>query len=333
MNSRERVLTALQLGEPDRVPWFEHSVALPIQAAIMGCEPEEVDRFEFAERMGLDALSVMGLQPTASAAGRTSTGDRRYGGGALQSKSDWETWVETWPDPKSDALYEPLDQFIDRRCRNDSNIAIFYVSALGIDLLMNSWGIERYSLLLADDLPFVRHMMDRHTEWNIVFHEQLCQRDIDFVYACHDLAGTQGTFFSPRFLRQEVFPREREVAKHITIPWIYHCCGDFSTVAQDIIDHGCNGIDPFQPEAIDIVSFKEMYGDQVCVKGNVCMDTLMLRDPGVVEKKVREKIAKLAPGGGYIISSAHSIYGACKAENVVRRSVAIRKYGKYPVAV
>jgi uroporphyrinogen decarboxylase len=198
--------------------------------------------------------------------------------------------------------------------------------------MIQSWGIERFSYLLADEPGFVQGMMDQVTDWNIVFHQELCERDLDFVYTGHDLAHTRGTFMSPRYLRTEVFPREKAVAQQITRPWIYHCCGDFSTVAEDIMDHGCSGIDPFQPEAIDIVQFKARHGHRVCVKGNVSMDALMFRTPDAVEREVRDKIAALAPGGGYIISSAHSIYGACKPENVVRMARAIRDYGTYPIS-
>ena len=331
MNSRLRVMTALNRGQPDRVPWIEHSVAAPIQAAIMGRKPEDVDPFEFAQTIGLDAVAFMGLQPVASSRAETSEGDSRYSGGRLSSRSDWEAWVETWPDPNSGQLYEGLDNFIEKGRRTD--LALCYVSAHATDPLLYSWGIDRYALLTADDLAFVREMMDRITDWCVLFHQQLCRRDLDFLWVCHDLAHKHGTFFSSEYLRREDFPRERRVASEITLPWMYHSCGDFSSVAEDMIAQGCNAIEPFQPEAIDIWAFKKQYGHRVCVKGNVCMDVLMFRDREAVEREVREKIAQLAPGGGYICSSAHSIYGACKPENVVHMGEAIRQYGTYPIKV
>ena len=330
MNSRERVLTALRRLEPDRVPWIEHSVAAPIQAAIMGCEPEDIDPFEFAQQIGLDAVAFMGLQPVASARAETSEGESRYSGGRLSSRADWEVWVETWPDPSSDELYEGLERFIEKGRRTD--LALCYVSAHATDALLYSWGIDRFALLIADDLAFAREMMDRMTDWCVLFHQQLCARDLDFLWVCHDLAHKHGTFFSPDYLRREDFPRERRVASEITLPWMYHSCGDFTSVAEDMIAQGCSAIEPFQPEATDIAAFKKRYGDRVCVKGNVSMDSLMFRDGDTVEDEIRRKIAELGPGGGYICSSAHSIYGACKPENVVRMGEAIRKYGTYPIA-
>jgi hypothetical protein len=63
------------------------------------------------------------------------------------------------------------------------------------------------------------------------------------------------------------------------------------------------------------------------------MHSLMWGTPDDVEAEVRDKIAKLAPGGGYIAASAHSVYGVCKPENVVRMGEAIRRYGAYPIDV
>ena len=224
-----------------------------------------------------------------------------------------------------------MERFI-TKCRR-TDLAAWAGTGLGIDQLTRSWDIERFSFLMMDDPSFLREMMDRYIEWSVVYFRELSQLDLDFLCTGHDLAHTRGTFFSPAFLRQEVFPREREVAKEITLPWVYHCCGNFLSVAEEIMDHGCNAIHPFQPEAIDIVSFKKKYGHKVCVIGNISLDALMLREPEAVEEEVRQRIAELALGGGYIVSSAHSIYGDCKVENVLRMAEAIRKYGKYPVSL
>ena len=114
MNSRQRVLTALRLGEPDRVPWFEHSVAPAIRAAIMGCEPEEADWIEFAQQVGLDAVTFMGLQSMFVTSARTSAGSERSAGGGLHTKADWAEWMKSWPDPRSGAFHGDLERFIDK---------------------------------------------------------------------------------------------------------------------------------------------------------------------------------------------------------------------------
>ena len=50
-----------------------------------------------------------------------------------------------------------------------------------------------------------------------------------------------------------------------------------------------------------------------------------------VDAEVKQRIEKLAPGGGCILSSANSITEFCKPENVLAMVNARNKYGKYPI--
>ena len=53
MNSRERVLAALQLKEPDRVPFMDFADTI-VKQKIMGTE--EINEAEFAKKIGMDAI-------------------------------------------------------------------------------------------------------------------------------------------------------------------------------------------------------------------------------------------------------------------------------------
>jgi uroporphyrinogen decarboxylase len=309
--SRKRIQTALRLGQPDRVPWYEHSVAPAIRAEIMRCRPEEADLIEFAEMIGLDAVTYMGSQPML------------WGNGVLSTRADWESWVATWPDIRSEEFWVGLDRFVEKVRRTD--LAVGYVGGLSCAMVIESWNLEAFCYLMADDMAFIREMFDRYLEWDLGFYEMLLRRDLDFLAPGNDLADSKGPRFAPEFYRQEVFPREKLLARNFTIPWIYHSCGNFLPFVEDVLEHGCNGIEPFQANAVDIVDFKRKYGHRVCVKGGVNIDTLVMRTPDDVEAEVRDRISQLAPGGGYIIASSHSIYGDCKPENVVRMAETIRK--------
>ncbi len=73
MNSRERVLAALALKQPDRVPFFDN-VDLSFQKMVMG--RETFDKLEFVETMQFDAMDYTEFTPpsyvrTQSVAGST----------------------------------------------------------------------------------------------------------------------------------------------------------------------------------------------------------------------------------------------------------------------
>jgi uroporphyrinogen-III decarboxylase len=99
---------------------------------------------------------------------------------------------------------------------------------------------------------------------------------------------------------------------------------------EDLLSLGMSGIHPIQLSAMDINQVKAQYGHRVCILGNVDLDyTLTLGTPEEVEKEVKEKISALAPGGGYIITSANSLPDYCKRENVLAMARAIKEYGTY----
>jgi uroporphyrinogen decarboxylase len=53
--------------------------------------------------------------------------------------------------------------------------------------------------------------------------------------------------------------------------------------------------------------------------------------PEEVEAEVRQRIAELAPGGGYCLSAANSIPDYVPFENYVAMQRAWLTYGRYPI--
>ena len=56
MNSRERVMAALQLKEPDRVPFMDF-IDTVVKQKIMSTE--EIDEAELARKIGMDAIYLV----------------------------------------------------------------------------------------------------------------------------------------------------------------------------------------------------------------------------------------------------------------------------------
>jgi uroporphyrinogen decarboxylase len=85
---------------------------------------------------------------------------------------------------------------------------------------------------------------------------------------------------------------------------------------------------------MDIGEVKAKYGDRVAIVGNIDLDyTLTRGEPAEVDAEVKARIKAAGPGGGYIISSANSLTDYCKLENVYAMAAAVKKYGKYPLAL
>jgi uroporphyrinogen decarboxylase len=78
---------------------------------------------------------------------------------------------------------------------------------------------------------------------------------------------------------------------------------------------------------------KRKYGARVCLLGNVDLNILSEGSREAVDSTVRELIRDVGPKGGYIVTSGNSLAGYLQPENVLALSEAVRKYGRYPLAV
>ena len=112
-----------------------------------------------------------------------------------------------------------------------------------------------------------------------------------------------------------------------------HTDGNIMDIMDALVDAGINGIDPVDPVAgMDLTIFKQQWGDQVAIKGNVdCAGLLVEGTEEEVVCAVRACIRVAGPGGGYACSSSNSIHSGVKPELYRAMLNAIRKYGTYPL--
>jgi uroporphyrinogen decarboxylase len=134
-----------------------------------------------------------------------------------------------------------------------------------------------------------------------------------------------------------VFPWYRkigEVLEEAGLPFIYHSDGNILEIMDDLAECGIKAIHPVEPQAMDIVEVKRRFGDRFCIFGNIDLDYTLTRgsvDEVVVQ--VKERLRKLAPGGGYGVSASNSIPDYVRPQNYRAMVETAMKYGKYPISV
>jgi uroporphyrinogen-III decarboxylase len=79
----------------------------------------------------------------------------------------------------------------------------------------------------------------------------------------------------------------------------------------------------------DIIKAKELFGEYVCLRGNVPSSLLNVGTPHQVEEYMEYCIKNLKPGGGYLIDADAGIPDEAKPENVKTMCNAAFKYGLY----
>jgi len=358
MTPRERVLAALRREPVDRIPYVEHlfdpRVAMEIAGGIEKLIGNSIAAHVLSSSGSPFPVDIAPLEPAISRlVGRDNIvywgafspfpGGESYllhpeqahlgpsADGIIKTRQDVDGIVFREIDALTAqaAFWEPARQFLS----NKDDFAACAMLWLGIDPVWHSMGFEHFSISLATDPGLVEYFMDRITDWLTEVAEGLCQLGFDFIWAADDIAYRAAPFFSPQMYRDHLLPYTRKVAAKITKPWIYHSDGNLLPMLDDLLSQGMNAIHPLEPGSMDLDYLKQHYGDRCAFVGNIDMDLLGRGTPEEVRQQVKERIAQLGPGYGYLLSSSNSIAEYCRPENVIAMLEALNQFGRYPLAV
>ena len=261
-----------------------------------------------------------------------------YMGGYFKDFEDYEAFPPLDPD----LITRELAYKVGKELEEENNGKIFVIPGT-MGLMEGTWegfGLENFSRLMAhpkemqkvfdDRGKFVVEMTKRAIEWG----------ETDAIYLFDDYGYKAGLFMSPRNYKKYVFPWIKEVcnvAHKSGLKVMLHSCGDILKIFEDLINCGVDGINPIEPTTanpdFDIFKLKKQYGDKVTLIGNVSPMDLADKDPDYIVSYTKKLIKEVAPGGGFILSSGHSLNPAVKLENYLAMLETHKKYGAYPIKV
>ena len=340
MTGRDRMLVALEGGEPDQVPMWELIVNEPTLSALAG---PGATGAEFVEVMGLDGITIFENQRLEQAAdgslldewgirwGCSQVGVPYPSGHVLSSPEDLDTYQP--PDPAAPWRLTDLERAVERF---GGEKAVVFLTHDAFEFAANLRGMEN---LLADfllDPPFVRRLFRTVLDYKQGVLERALEAGADAVVAGDDYAWRQGPIMSPRHFQEYIHPCLREMVEithRAGVPFIKHTDGHIWPIMDSLLATGMDALDPIEPMAgMDIGEVKERLGDRIALVGNV--DCTMVLTQGSLEEvaeAVRETIAKASPGGGHVLASSNSIHPAVRPENYRAMVEAGRRWGKYPL--
>ena len=130
-------------------------------------------------------------------------------------------------------------------------------------------------------------------------------------------------FFKPR--HATMWRRAKELAD---VKVMLHCCGGVAELMEDLIDAGLDAINPVQISCrgMDATRLKEQFGDRLTLWGGGCDTHRMLpkATPAEIAAHVRQQVAILNPGGGFVFQQVHNIMADIPAQNIVAMYDAVR---------
>ena len=339
MNSRERVLDALERKPVDRVPFVETTIGLGIGETLLGRPTPALavpglgirvrnveDEKALSRLLHRDNISVRITAPVFSAVARGAAGEVFAEDGLIHTMDDFRKLFKL-PDPDDESIYEPVRTYVKER----GEFAVVYSTRIAFLSALMSIGFQTFMEAIYLDPELIDAVMTAYMKWSARVLERVCEIGVDAVKSTDDFAFHTGPFISPAAFRKWVVPYHRAAAKSIGVPWIVHSDGDIRPILEDILALGIKGIHPIDPNCMDIRAFKREHGHRVCVLGNVDVSTLAMGTPEATYVEVRGLIQDLSPGYGYIISSGNSIPDYVLSENVLAFARGVRDFGAYRV--
>lgn len=365
MTSRERVLTALDHREPDRVPVFNtitpelaRSLAehLDVQNYTLADSPLSQNRISFHElltRCGNDVVGVGACAPDSAAT--------RYLGGGIY-EDEWSISyrkigyyaeqvdypladVRTpgdisrfdFPDPEAPGRFNLAEKVLDEYGRDYA-----VCGDLECTIFEGCWhmvGLEKFLVDLMTGESYIPELMDRIEAYSIGVGKRLAALGVDFIWLGDDMGTQRGMVMSPdmwrRFFRDRIAGVIREIRTvNPDMKFAYHSCGSYVPIMGDLIDAGVDILNALQPtaEGMDIESIKEQFGKKASLFGGIDVQDIIpfgtLED---VEKETRRVIRAAAPGGGLLLAGAHNYQPDVSVEKLLRIYDVVWREGRYPI--
>ncbi len=191
-------------------------------------------------------------------------------------------------------------------------------------------------LYIKPDL--IKRLIHESTRRSVESIKALVDAGAEAIWGGADWAYDHGPFFSPKHFMEFIFPSLKQHVKtchNLGVPFVKHTDGNVESIEYAfLLESGIDGYHAIDPRAgMDIARLKRLYGDKICLLGNVdCAMTLVYGSEEDVIQETERCIRDASPGGGHVLSSSNSIHSGVKLENFLVMLETNKKYGKHLLA-
>ena len=344
MTPRERLLTALHRGIPDRLPVMEMAIDGKV---IRGAGA--ADYFDLAERLDLEGVAanqvayLLGIRGLILRRVRTFRDPwgvpKRVMGELLPYavshpvRTDADLDHLRPPDPLHDPVLAAVRETA-RRLRRRR--AVVFVAPVDFSASWNLCGMERLLTSYIEEPGFARRIGAMVLDYGLALCRLAVREGADVVVLSDDYAHKTGPLMSPAQFRTFVLPFLAEAVGSVRATGalcVKHTDGDIRALLEDIVGTGVDGIGPLEPAAgMDPGEVKLRYGSRAAVVGSVDVDLLCRGSVAEVRSATRALVESVSPGGGHVLSSANTITSAVRPDNFGAMVRTARELGRYPIA-
>ncbi|RLI24462.1 hypothetical protein DRO57_06675 [Candidatus Bathyarchaeota archaeon] len=321
MSPRERVLRALSLEEPDRVPMFELEFQYP--ELVVG------ERYVLWRGYGSWERTVFRDVLSGMAVVKDPVKVTRHNTEVLV-----KTCLKLGYDIVRPVFVPDLLEAI-RYARKIAPQLVVMGSSPGTGLgIPDGRSMFRMVRWAYTDPRGLRRVAEERVRRSLDFIRAQVEAGAEVIVDCTDYALKTGPFFKPDFYHKVVFPLIRllvDEAHKAGAFFIQHTDGNLWPILDGLIATGIDGLHSIDPSAgMRLRDVKERYGDKVALCGNVdAARTLFKGTPEEVAAEAKRCIEDAAYGGGYFLTSSNCIYRGVPLENTLALVGTGLKYGRY----
>lgn len=351
MNSRERLLLAMDGAEPDHVPCAlgfyymdlgslapdgqDGAQLVDVDFVRFPVSPEEEELRRIARpykpdtRLGTPAQMATYKHWEY----RPEQPDQRNPLARAESFSDLHEFP--FPDPSTPYDVEGLAQQV-REIQARGQAAAGNLPHLGGELFEAAWrlrGLENFLLDLLERPSWAHFLLDQLAGLARRNAQTLARAGVDVLALDDDIGMPRTMMISPELWRQFFKARmegiilaARAISPDLHI--LYHSDGYFEPIIGDLMEIGVNAINPLQPEHMDAVRIRRKYGTQLALWGAVGRQTTFsFASSAEIRREVKLRIETLGRAG-LILCPAYDVDEPdIPWENVAAFLDAVREYG------
>ena len=153
----------------------------------------------------------------------------------------------------------------------------------------------------------------RNVDKYLKFADQLKNRvELDGFILCSDYCFNTGPFFSPKKFAKFVTPFLKQVIagyRELGFYVIKHTDGNIMPIVDQIIDANPHALHSIDPQAgLDIAEIVQIYGDKVCICGNVNCGLMQTGTEDEVIASAEYSLEQGMKSPGYIFCTSNCIY-------------------------
>jgi len=250
-------------------------------------------------------------------------------GGIIEDMDD----IEAYPWPNPDLLDYALFTEGASLLRGGMKI----IAVLG-KIFTAAWqlvGFERFCELSALDPDFILELIQRIGSLQVdVFKRVIELESVGAAWIPDDIAFRSGTMLSPEWFIQMIFPYYHEMAsmaRSLDKPIIYHSDGDLTSMLDTIIRTGFHALHPIEPESMDIYQIREQVQSQLCLVGNISVNTLSVGTAEEIRALVKDRLTRLGYAGAYCVGSSNSVPNYVPFDNYLTLLEASAEHGRIDI--